>query len=103
MLGKQRTELGADFSWGWGPAQRLLTGQGLAGAGCGPRRQGGPRRPPRVTVGLQDFAWGGGGVKKQDKGRRMLRPLQPASEAAEGNEAERALGHRVRPRVGGNK
>lgn len=56
-----------------------------------------------MTVGLQDFAWGGGGVKKQDRGRRMLRPLQPASEAAEGNEAERALGHRVRPRVGGNK
>ena len=26
MLGKQRTELGADFSWGWGLAQRLLTG-----------------------------------------------------------------------------
>ena len=26
MLGKQRTELGTDFSWGWGQAQRLLTG-----------------------------------------------------------------------------
>lgn len=52
-----------------------------------------------MTMGLQDFAWGGG-MKKQDRGRRMLRPLQPGSQA-EGNEAERALGHRVRPRVGG--
>lgn len=26
MLGKQRTELGALFSWGWGQAERLLTG-----------------------------------------------------------------------------
>lgn len=56
-----------------------------------------------MTLGLQDFAWVGGGVKKQDRGRRMLRPLQPASQAAEGSEAERALGHRVRLRVGGNK
>jgi len=54
-----------------------------------------------VTMGLQDFAWGGGVVKKQDRGRRMLRPLQPGSQAAEENEAERALGHRVRRRVGG--
>ena len=55
-----------------------------------------------MTMGLQDFAWGwDGGVKKQDRGRRMLRPLQPGSQATEGNEAERALGHRVRRRVGG--
>ena len=56
-----------------------------------------------MTLGLQDFAWDGGRVKKQDRARRMLRPLQPASQAAEGSEAERALGHRVRPSVGGNK
>lgn len=63
MLGKQRTELGALFSWGvGGRPERLLTGPeaerpaGLAGVGCALKQRGGPQSPPRVNCGLLGFA-----------------------------------------------
>ena len=37
-----------------------------------------------MTLGLQDFAWDGGRVKKQDRARRMLRPLQPCKSGRRG-------------------